>query len=69
MRFVEMKAADQLDVQSLHRVRDRLVGEGTALINQLRAVLLEHHGAQGSPEVGADTDRATGRARRPRPGA
>jgi transposase len=28
-------------MQSLHRVRDRLVGERTALMNQLRAVLLE----------------------------
>jgi transposase len=27
-------------LQSLHRVRDRLVGERTALINQLRAVLM-----------------------------
>jgi len=41
MRFVELKSASQLDVQTLHRVRDRLVGERTALINQLRAVLLE----------------------------
>src|SRR3954452_14433711 len=41
MRFVELKSAEQLDVQTLHRVRDRLVGERTALINQLRAVLLE----------------------------
>jgi transposase len=41
MRFVELKSAEQLDMQSLHRVRDRLVGERTALINQLRAVLLE----------------------------
>src|ERR1700752_3680926 len=41
MRFVELKTADQLDMQSLHRVRDRLVGERTALINQLRSVLLE----------------------------
>ena len=41
MRFVELKSADQLDMQSLHRVRDRLVGERTALVNQLRAVLLE----------------------------
>ena len=31
----------QLDMQTLHRARDRLVGERTALINQLRAVLLE----------------------------
>jgi transposase len=41
MRFVELKSAEQLDMQSLHRVRDRLVGERTALINQLRAVLME----------------------------
>jgi transposase len=41
MRFVELKSPDQLDVQSLHRVRDRLVGERTALLNQLRAVLME----------------------------
>jgi transposase len=41
MRFVELESAEQLDMQSLHRVRDRLVGERTALMNQLRAVLLE----------------------------
>ena len=41
MRFVEMKSEAQLDMQILHRSRDRLVGERTALINQLRAVLLE----------------------------
>lgn len=41
MRFVELKAQEQLDMQTLHRSRDRLVGERTALINQLRAILLE----------------------------
>lgn len=41
MRFVTLKSEDQLDIQSLHRTRDRLVGERTALINQLRAVLFE----------------------------
>jgi transposase len=41
MRFVELKTAEQLDMQSLHRVRDRLVGERTALLNQLRAILPE----------------------------
>ena len=41
MRFVELKSESQLDVQTLHRARDRLVGERTALINQLRGVLLE----------------------------
>jgi len=37
MRFVELKNETQLDMQSLHRARDRLVGERTALINQMRA--------------------------------
>ncbi len=41
MRFVEVKTQAQLDMQTLHRSRDRLVGERTALINQLRAILLE----------------------------
>ena len=41
MRFIELKSQDQLDMQTLHRSRDRLVGERTALINQLRAILLE----------------------------
>jgi transposase len=41
MRFVELKSEEQLDMQTLHRARDRLVGERTALINHLRAVLLE----------------------------
>ena len=41
MRFVELKSEAQLDTQTLHRAQDRLVGECTALINQLRAVLLE----------------------------
>jgi transposase len=41
MRFVELKNEEQLDMQTLHRARDRLVGERTALINQLRAVLFE----------------------------
>ena len=40
MRFVEVKSEAQLDMQTLHRSRDRLVGERTALINQLRAILL-----------------------------
>ena len=41
MRFVDLKSDEQLDMQSLHRARDRLIGERTALINQLRAILLE----------------------------
>src|SRR4028119_1098247 len=41
MRFVELKSEAQLDAQILHRARTRHVGQRTALINQLRAVLLE----------------------------
>ena len=41
MRFVEPKSEAQLDLQTLHRRRARLVGQRTALINQLRAILLE----------------------------
>jgi len=41
MRFVSLKSEAQLDLQVLHRTRERLVLARTALINQLRAVLLE----------------------------
>jgi transposase len=41
MRFVALKTEAQLDVQVLHRVRDRLVGQRTALMNQVRSILLE----------------------------
>ena len=41
MRLVEIKTPAPLDMQTLRRSRDRLVGERTALINQLRAILLE----------------------------
>ena len=41
MRFVPIKTEDQLDLQALHRVRDRLVARRTRVINQMRAFLLE----------------------------
>jgi transposase len=41
-RCVPIKTDDQLDLQALHRVRSRLVGDRTAVINQLRGFLLEH---------------------------
>ena len=41
MRFVPIKTDDQLDLQALHRVRDRVVHHRTALINQIRGFLLE----------------------------
>ena len=41
MKFVVTKTADQLDLQALHRVRERLVSQRTGIINQIRAFLLE----------------------------
>src|ERR1700751_1151711 len=41
MKFVATKTADQLDLQALHRVRERFVGQRTSIINQIRAFLLE----------------------------
>jgi transposase len=38
---VATKTADQLDLQALHRVRDRLVSQRTGIINQIPAFLLE----------------------------
>ena len=42
MRFVNVKSNEQLDVQALHRLRDRLVAQRTATINQIRAFLIEY---------------------------
>jgi transposase len=42
MRFVPIKSETQLELQALHRVRDRWIGRKTAVINQLRGFLLEH---------------------------
>ena len=41
MRFVVVKSQAQSDIQALHRARERLVSERTALMNHLRALLLE----------------------------
>ena len=41
MKFVTTKTTDQLDLQALHRVRERLVSQRTGIINQIRAFLLE----------------------------
>lgn len=42
MRFVEVRTPDQVDLQAMHRIRDRLVGQRTALMNQARAFCLEY---------------------------
>jgi transposase len=41
MKFVATKTTDQLDLQALHRVRERLVSQRTGIINQIRAFMLE----------------------------
>ncbi|RYC28896.1 IS110 family transposase [Lichenibacterium minor] len=53
MRFVTLKSEEQLDMQTLHRVRDRLVGDRTSLMNQMRSLLLErgHIVAQGRAKL------------------
>ena len=55
MRFVTLKSEEQLDMQTLHRVRDRLVGDRTSLMNQIRSLLLErgYVVAQGRARLGA----------------
>ena len=41
MKYVATKTVEQLDLQALHRVRERLVSQRTGIINQIRAFLLE----------------------------
>lgn len=63
MRFVRAKSTEQAELQAMHRIRDRLVGSRTGLINQMRAFCLEfgiaiRHGAGAFkaelPQVVAD---------------
>jgi transposase len=42
MRFVAPRSIEQLDLQAMHRVRSHLVAERTAVINQIRAFLIEY---------------------------
>jgi transposase len=42
MRFVPTKDIDQQDLQALHRVRERLIGERTALINDVHGLMNEY---------------------------
>jgi transposase len=42
MRFVPVKDVDQQDIQALHRVRERLIGERTALINEVHGLMNEY---------------------------
>jgi len=42
MRFVPIKEVGQQDIQALHRVRDRLMGERTALVNEVHGLMHEY---------------------------
>ena len=55
MRFVELKTEEQLDMQTLHRIRDQLVGDRASLMNQIRSLLLErgHIMPQGRAKLAA----------------
>lgn len=41
MRFVPIKSSSQQDILSIHRVRERMVRAKTALVNEMRGLLLE----------------------------
>lgn len=42
MRFVPIKQVEQQDIQSIHRIRTRIVRNRTALINEIRGLCLEY---------------------------
>src|SRR5262249_36222388 len=42
MRFVAIKNIEQQDMQALHRIREQLVKDRTALVNQIRGLLAEY---------------------------
>ncbi|WP_049832104.1 IS110 family transposase, partial [Bradyrhizobium japonicum] len=59
MRFVEIRSPEHIDLQALHRVRDRMISQRTCLINQMRAFCLEYGIAihQGAGKFKADLPR------------
>lgn len=42
MRFVPPKSSEQLEIQAVHRIRQRVVANRTRLVNQVRGLLGEH---------------------------
>jgi transposase len=42
MRFVPVKSVEQQDLQTLHRVRQRIINTRTSLINHMRGLLAEY---------------------------
>jgi transposase len=60
MRFTQVRSAEQVDLQALHRIRDQLISSRTRLINQARAFCLEYGIAirQGAGAFRRDLPRA-----------
>ncbi|HYI91506.1 MAG TPA: IS110 family transposase [Beijerinckiaceae bacterium] len=65
MRFVPKKSVEQQDIQTLHRARQRLVNHRTALVSQMRGILLDRgigfatsitRARRMIPEIIADAD-------------
>jgi transposase len=48
MRFVPIKTIAQVDLQTMHRIRDRMVYQRTSLISQIRSFLLEYGVVMGA---------------------
>lgn len=42
MRFVPIKEVEQQDIQALHRIRERLIGDRTALVNEVHGLMHEY---------------------------
>ena len=42
MRFVAIKSVEQQDIQAAHRIREELVGQRTAKVNQIRGLVGEY---------------------------
>jgi transposase len=42
MRFVAVRSTEQVDMQAIHRIREQSISERTAVINQIRAFLVEY---------------------------
>ena len=64
MRFVPIKTEEQQDLQAVHRLRERWVMRRTAMVNQIRGLLLERgltlpkgrsHAEDALPEILATT--------------
>jgi transposase len=43
INFVQVKSLEQQDIQSMQRIRERLIRQRTSLMNQIRGLLAEYH--------------------------